>query len=55
MRGIFLPLTNMDEVGSFNNPLLKSGGIFSYEGVSRLTQDLTVSFQVKPGVGTVIS
>lgn len=55
MRGIFLPLTNMDEVGSFNNPLLKSGGIFSYEGVSRLTNDLTIGFQVKPGVGTVIS
>jgi hypothetical protein len=55
MRGIFLPLTNMDEVGSFNNPLLKSGGIFSYEGVSRLTNDLTVGFQVQPGVGTVIT
>jgi hypothetical protein len=55
MRGIFLPLTNMDEVGSFNNPLLKQGGIFSYEGVSRLTNDLTIGFQVKPGVGTVIS
>lgn len=55
MRGTFLPLTNMDEVGSFDNPLLKSGGIFSYEGVSRLTQDLTIGFQVKPGVGTVIS
>jgi len=55
MRGIFLPLTNMDEVGSFDNPLLKSGGIFSYEGVSMLTQDLTIGFQVKTGTGTVIS
>jgi len=45
----------MDEVGSFSNPLLKTGGIFSYEGVSRLTQDLTVGFVVKPGTGTVIA
>jgi len=59
MRGMFLPLTNMDEVGSFDNPLLKSGGIFSYEGVSTLTKDLTVGFQVKiksaSGVGSVIA
>lgn len=55
MRGMFLPLTNMNEVGSFNNPLLKSGGIFSYEGMSRLTNDLTVGFQLKPGTGTIIS
>lgn len=55
MRGIFLPLTNMDEVGSFDNPLLKSGGIFSYEGISMLTQDLTIGFQVKPGTGTVLT
>jgi hypothetical protein len=54
MRGIFLPLTNMDEVGSFDNPLLKSGGIFSYEGVSMLTQDLTIGFQVKFGTGTTL-
>jgi hypothetical protein len=54
MRGIFLPLTNMDEVGSFDNPLLKSGGIFSYEGVSMLTQDLTIGFIVKPGSGTIL-
>lgn len=54
MRGIFLPLTNMDEVGSFDNPLLKSGGIFSYEGVSMLTQDLTIGFQVKTGTGTLL-
>jgi hypothetical protein len=54
MRGIFLPLTNMDEVGSFDNPLLKSGGIFSYEGVSMLTQDLTIGFQVKLGTGTAL-
>lgn len=55
MRGMFLPLTNMDEVGSFDNPLLKTGGIFSYEGISRLTQDLTVGFIVRPGVGTSIT
>lgn len=54
MRGIFLPLTNMDEVGSFDNPLLKSGGIFSYEGVNMLTQDLTIGFQVKMGTGTTL-
>lgn len=54
MRGIFLPLTNMDEVGSFDNPLLKSGGIFSFEGVSMLTQDLTIGFQVKFGEGTTL-
>lgn len=54
MRGIFLPLTNMDEVGSFDNPLLKSGGIFSYEGVNMLTQDLTIGFQVKFGAGTIL-
>lgn len=54
MRGIFLPLTNMDEVGSFDNPLLKSGGIFSYEGVNMLTQDLTIGFQVKLGTGTTL-
>lgn len=44
----------MDEVGSFDNPLLKSGGIFSYEGVNMLTQDLTIGFQVTPGTGTSI-
>lgn len=55
MRGMFLPLTTMDEVGSFDNPLLKTGGIFSYEGVSKLTNDLTVGFTVKPGVGTTIT
>lgn len=47
MRGMFLPLTTMNEVGSFDNPLLKTGGIFSYEGVSPLTNELTIGYQVK--------
>jgi hypothetical protein len=48
MRGIFLPLTNMEEVGSFDNPLISSGGIFSYEGMDALTSDLTIEFTVNP-------
>lgn len=56
MRGMFLPLTSMNEVGSFDNPLIKSGGIFSFEGISPLTSDLTVGFQIKVNLtGTMIN
>ena len=46
VRGIYLPITNLPEVGNFANPTQVSSGIYAHEGTKMLTNKLLQKFTV---------